>query len=79
MPQLDLAAKMTADGVAMRNATISKLENSDRSISVDELAALAKALQVSVMDLMYVSEYQCDQCQDRARTGYTCNACGLAG
>lgn len=79
MQQIDLAAKMTADGAPMRNGTISKLENSDRAISVDELAALAKALQVSVMDLMYVPEYHCDHCQDRVHTGYTCNACGLAG
>lgn len=76
MQQLDLAAKMTADGVPMRNGTISKLENSDRAISVDELAALAKALGVSPLDLLCEPQYRCDQCQDQAPRGYTCNACG---
>ena len=52
MNQTDLAREVTKLGASMRQTTVSKIEDGTRKVGVDELLAIAAALDVSPIMLM---------------------------
>jgi transcriptional regulator with XRE-family HTH domain len=61
-------------GFQVPRMVIANLESGRRdSITVDELATLASALQVPVAGLLMT---RCQSCYDNPPAGFTCNACG---
>ncbi|MER8158134.1 helix-turn-helix transcriptional regulator [Streptomyces sp. NPDC094472] len=79
--QLDLAEKITAAGFPMRPSVVSKLEagrhhdGSFRSVSVDELVAVAQALGVRPEQLLV--PFECEVCKNTPPPGFTCATCGV--
>ncbi len=52
LTQVDLAARVTAQGGVMTQTTITRLERGSRAVTVDELFSLAAALDVSPLALL---------------------------
>jgi len=49
--QDDLAGRLASQGILLDRSAVSRIENEDRYLLHDELAAIAKALKVSVASL----------------------------
>lgn len=61
-------------GTAVPRTAIAKLETGRReAITIDELTALARALQVPVGSILMT---RCAHCYDNPPAGFTCNTCG---
>ncbi|MFF7095410.1 helix-turn-helix domain-containing protein [Streptomyces rubradiris] len=52
LPQRELAARVTALGRPMSNTMLSRIERAQRRCDIDDLVALAQALQVPVPALL---------------------------
>lgn len=63
LTQQQVVDRLAEQGLSMLKTTLSKVENSQRGIAVDELVALATALNVSVLDLLP------PECATRPRNG----------
>lgn len=74
----DLVDLISSAGMPMLKTTLSKLENSDRRISVDELVVISEALRVSTSTLLNEPEC-CGRCQGCPPAGFTCNECRRTG
>ncbi|MEU1445492.1 helix-turn-helix domain-containing protein [Streptomyces mirabilis] len=70
-----LALKMAALGRPMHATGVTKIEKGDRRVDVDDLAVLAKALHVSVTQLLEPPA-NCDTCRGTPPLGFICSACG---
>lgn len=70
-----LALEMTAHGRPMHATGVTKIEKGDRRVDVDDLAVLAKALHVSVAQLLEPPA-NCDTCRGTPPIGFICSACG---
>lgn len=73
---LDLEAHVKANGGELNRSVITNLENGRRgAISVDELAAVARAFRVEPWSLT-TDEPVCLVCRNEAPTGFACITCG---
>lgn len=80
MSQHNLADALTGTNVHLARSVIAAIEGSAhphtpaRAITVDELCALAQAMDVTATALLYGPN--CGTCHDAPPPGLTCNACG---
>lgn len=74
--QVDVAARCTNAGTPLHNNVYSKMEKGDKRITVDELAAVASALDVPIASFFNEAPATCRACLDVQMAGYSCNACG---
>jgi len=65
---------MTALGRPVYANTITKIEKGARRVDVDDLAVLARALQVSVVQLIEPPT-ECPTCHGAPPPGFICSAC----
>ena len=78
-----LAQKLSATERPISSSTLRVVERgthpagSRRSVSVDELVALASALGVEPSRLL--EQPNCETCLGAAPSGFTCNTCGATG
>ncbi|MEU1908452.1 helix-turn-helix domain-containing protein [Streptomyces hygroscopicus] len=77
----DLAQKVTEGGYPMILKTVQQIETgtssgAHRAVTVDELVALAKALEVSPAELLKPT--LCPVCHGEPVPGFTCNTCGAS-
>jgi transcriptional regulator with XRE-family HTH domain len=70
-----LAEKVTALGRPVYANTITKIEKGARRVDVDDLAVLARALQVSVAQLIEPPS-DCQTCHGAPPPGFICADCG---
>lgn len=78
LTKAELARRATDLGRPMSHDVVTKIENADRHVDVDDLSALLGALRMSwTPNLLDVTA--CDQCQDGPPSGFTCNRCGTSG
>lgn len=68
------AALVTSHGQPMRATTITKIEQSQRRVDVDDLVAMAHAIGVEAHRLL--STPACGACLDSPPAGFLCIACG---
>lgn len=73
----DLSERMTLTSRPILSTGLHRLERGQRRVDVDDLVALAAALDVSVTTLLR-SAPQCGDCSDAPPKGYACSTCGRA-
>ncbi len=73
----ELARRLAQAGHPIVDTSLLKIEKGDRRIDVDDLAALAAALEVSAA--MLLGESDCAVCRNNPPAGFTCDTCGKSG
>lgn len=72
----DLVTRLNARGLTIEINGVSRRELGGGRITVDELAAISDALNVTIAELTGTSGYRCVECRDRPPRGFICKACG---
>jgi transcriptional regulator with XRE-family HTH domain len=71
----ELARRLAGLGHPILDTGLLKIEKGDRRVDVDDLVALAAALEVSPADLLG----PCSACTGTPPPGFTCDVCGKSG
>ena len=75
----DMTRRLELSGRPIAPLGLARMEKGTRRIDVDDLFAIAAALDVSPALLLADGTQLCAVCWDRPPCGFTCNACGKAG
>lgn len=79
--QVEYARRMTEAGYGMsRAAAANREQREETSVSVDEAAAMAAVLGLSLDSLVALAAGgQCARCSGSPPSGFTCRTCGAPG
>lgn len=72
----ELAERLSSQGTPMLKSTLSKVENFDRRVDIDDLFAIAEALNCTATHLL---AERCETCLDDPPRGLKCLTCEKAG
>lgn len=75
--QQDLCDELLRHGIEFHNTTISKIVTDKRAVRLDEAAAIAAVLGISLD--VFIPPDRCAHCASEPPAGYTCNACRISG
>jgi transcriptional regulator with XRE-family HTH domain len=70
-----LSELLLAAGRPIHSSAITKIEQGDRRIDIDDLAAIATALGTTATSLLEPPE-ACSTCHGKPKPGFACLACG---
>jgi transcriptional regulator with XRE-family HTH domain len=74
----ELSVRLSAAGRPIAVLGLRRIERLERRIDVDDLAALAAVLRVTIEDLG-VATPACPTCDGRPPGGFSCLSCGVEG
>lgn len=79
MTKVELAQRLTDLGMAATADVLTKIENADRHVDVDDFGSLLRALEMVWRPELLSLPAACWRCHGEPPVGFTCNICRLAG